>query len=104
MKQETKEYYQIILFTIIGILFIYLITVIIFEEPTNNNYIKLNNKTYSKPKIEVKYGFFNLSEKGFITGGPYNNQRVILLECINSTMIIKDNKLYCENKLSGDMK
>ena len=46
--------------------------------------------------FEIQYPIIDYSEEAYVKINPQNTTRFIYLECINSTLIISDTKIYCE--------
>ena len=47
-------------------------------------------------EISSNWTMPDYSEEGYIKINPGNTTRLIYLECINSTLMIANNKIYCE--------
>ena len=123
-KKKEKTFYDGILLGIIITLIILVVFVVaylftdgegFYEEEKPSTDLPLDNKKvyFSDDKnigydigytpaygMRVNYSFvdYSYSKRGYIQVTPNEDERVIVVECINATLMISDNKIYCNNE------
>jgi len=95
MNEDTSEH--LFFLGILSLLVMLLLLSIIAVEKYEAD--KLDSSSNNNSNSSLFLEEYDLSKHAVVTGYPEKESKVMILECINSTLRINNNSIYCENIL-----